>query len=162
EGTLELLNSTYDAYAGTVTFQTSRLSFFVIGEAPPEEAAVEVTPPATVTINSRDTASNGAQAVVTVNGSHFINLRYMMEEVLDGVVESTRAADGERLAVFSANHAAGAEASITIAGTYPNATVTATLNETPMLVAARVIDGSWYVILQTFAQMYGFIPELIQ
>ncbi|MCL2501103.1 MAG: InlB B-repeat-containing protein [Defluviitaleaceae bacterium] len=161
DGILIRMPAAYCEESKTVTFQSNRFSLFVIGEAPPEEAAVEVTPPATVTINSRDTASNGAQAVVTVNGSHFINLRYMMEEVLDGMVESTRAADGERLAVFSANHAAGAEASITIAGTYPNATVTATLNETPMLVAARVIDGSWYVILQTFAQMYGFLPELI-
>ncbi|MCL2501482.1 MAG: hypothetical protein FWE90_14260 [Defluviitaleaceae bacterium] len=164
DGILHRMPAAYCEESKTVTFQSNRFSLFVIGEAPPEEAAVEATPPAgpaTVAINSRDTASNGAQAVVTVNGSHFINLRYMMEEVLDGVVESTRAAGGERLAVFSANHAAGAKASITIAGTYPNATVTATLNETPMLVAARVIDGSWYVILQTFAQMYGFLPELM-
>ncbi|MCL2500882.1 MAG: hypothetical protein FWE90_13450, partial [Defluviitaleaceae bacterium] len=88
------------------------------------------------------------------------NLRYMMEEVLNGMVDSTRAADGTRLALFSAPHAEGPIVNITIEGAYPNARVIAMVGLTPIPVAARVIDGSWYVNVQAFAQLFGFMPEV--
>ncbi|MCL2188236.1 MAG: copper amine oxidase N-terminal domain-containing protein [Defluviitaleaceae bacterium] len=69
EGTLELLNANYNAQAGTVTFLTNRLSFFVIGEAPQMVAMVHLLPAVQrvqLTIGSALFTVNGANRTMDV------------------------------------------------------------------------------------------------
>jgi hypothetical protein len=147
-----------------ITFEGTAPPPVISGPEEPGPGPGPVEPPAgppTVTIDAAGEASNGAQAIVAINGTEYVNLRYMMEAVFEnGAVESTRDADGTRLAIFTAPHAEGPMVSITIAGSPPNEVVTARIGVIPERIGARPIDGSWYVTVQTFAQLFGFIPEV--
>jgi hypothetical protein len=129
------------------------------GEGPGETTDTTIPVPS-ITISRSDVTSDGLLAIESVNGTDFVRLRHLIDDVLGGMVSSTRNADGVALALFSAPHAAGAITNISIEGRYPNHVVAAMVGLTPVPVPARNIDGGWYVNIQALATLFGIMPEV--